>query len=104
MILVYILSSSKVEAEEIAIDLLEKKLVYSINIISDVQSMRWENGKIVKVERHLVLAKTKALLYSDVEKEIKRVQTTGSVISFSMPLTQMSQDLFDNIQLSTLPN
>jgi len=102
MILTYIISNSKGEAENIANDLLEKKLVYSVNLFEDVSSMRWEKSKIVKLKRTIVLAKTKSLLYNEIEKEVKRVQTTGTAIVFSMPITQMSQDLFDNIQHFTL--
>ncbi|MCG8702331.1 MAG: divalent-cation tolerance protein CutA [Bacteroidales bacterium] len=102
MILAYIISNSREEAENIAIDLLEKKYVYSVNIIPDTPSMRWEDDKIVKLKRTIVLAKTKALLYREIEDEVKRVQTTGTAIVFSMPISQMSQDLFDNIQQNTL--
>ena len=102
MVLAYIISNSKEEAEDIAVDLLEKKLVYSVNIIQDTPSMRWEEDKIIKLKRTIVLAKTKSLLYKQIEDEVKRVQTTGSAIVFSMPITQMSQDLFDNIQQVTL--
>ena len=102
MILAYIISNSKEEAEDIAVDLLKKKLVYSVNLIQDTPSMRWENDKIIKLKRTIVLAKTKSLLYKQIEDEVKRVQTTGSAIVFSMPITQMSQDLFDNIQQVTL--
>jgi uncharacterized protein involved in tolerance to divalent cations len=102
MILTYIISSSKKEAEEIAIDLLEKKLVYSVNIIPEIPSMRWEKDEIISIQRTIVLAKTKALLYQLIEEEVKRVQTTGTAILFSMPITQMSQDLFDHIQENTL--
>lgn len=102
MILAYIISNSKDEAETIALDLLEKKLVYSLNLLPDVTSMQWENGKIAKLSRTIVLAKTKALLYKEVEDEVKRVQTSGTAIVFSMPISQMSQDLFDSIQNNTL--
>jgi len=102
MILTDIISSSKKEAEEIAIDLLEKKLVYSVNIIPEIPSMRWEKDEIISIQRTIVLAKTKALLYQLIEEEVKRVQTTGTAILFSMPITQMSQDLFDHIQENTL--
>lgn len=101
MILAYIISNSKEEAENIAVDLLEKKLVYSLNIIEDVASMRWEENKVIKLKRTIVLAKTKSLLYKQIEDEVKRVQTTGSAIVFSMPVMQMSDDLFDNIQQVT---
>ena len=102
MILAYIISNSKEEAENIAVDLLEKRLVYSVNMIEDAASMRWENEKVIKQKRTIVLAKTKALLYKQIEDEVKRVQTTGSAIVFSMPISQMSQDLFNNIQEVTL--
>lgn len=102
MILAYIISNSSDEAEQIATTLLEEKLVFSVNIIPGIKSMRTENGKIVTFQRTIVLAKTKALLYVEIEKEVKRLQTTGTAIVFSMPITQMSQDLFDNIQKSTL--
>ncbi|MGD2035103.1 MAG: divalent cation tolerance protein CutA, partial [Bacteroidales bacterium] len=85
-----------------AVDLLEKRLVFSVNIIQDVASMRWENNKIVKLERTIVLAKTKSLLYKQIEDEVKRVQTTGTTIVFSIPVMQMTQDLFDNIQDVTI--
>jgi uncharacterized protein involved in tolerance to divalent cations len=102
MILAYIISNSAEEAENIATDLIEKKLVFSVNIIPDIKSMRRDGDKIVKLKRTIVLAKTKSLLYKEIEAEVKRVQTTGTAIVFSMPLTQLSQDLFDSIQLNTL--
>ena len=93
MILAYILTNSAIEAEDIAIDLLQKKLVYSINIISNVKSMRQEDNEIIKIDWTILLAKTKALFFTELEEEVQRVQTTGTAIVFSMPLTQMSQDL-----------
>jgi uncharacterized protein involved in tolerance to divalent cations len=102
MILAYIISNNREEAENIAIDLLQKNFVYSVNIFPDMPSMRWENNKIIKFNRTIVLAKTKALLYNKIEDEVKRVQTTGTAIVFSMPISQMSEDLFDNIQANTL--
>jgi len=101
MILAYIISNSAEEAEQIAIDLLEKELVYSLNIIPNVTSMKRTNGKIVRLVRTIVLAKTKATLYREIEDEVKRVQTTGTAIVFSMPLAQLSQNLFDEIQKYT---
>ncbi len=102
MILAYIISNSAEEAERLSVDLLKKKLVYSVNIIPDIKSMRSDGSKIITLKRTIILVKTKALLYRDIEAEIKRVQTTESAIIFSMPITQMSRELFDNIQNNTL--
>ena len=102
MILAYIISNSADEAEEIAIDLIEKKLVYSVNIIPDIYSMKREGDKVMKLKRTIVLCKTKSLLYRQIEEEVERVQTSDSTIIFSMPMTQVSQNLFDQIQANTL--
>jgi uncharacterized protein involved in tolerance to divalent cations len=102
MILAYIISNSAEEAENIALDLLEKKLVYSVNIIPNIKSMRREGDSIVKLQRTIVLAKTKGLLFKMVQTEIERVQTTGTTIAFSMPLTQVSESLYESIQANTL--
>jgi len=101
MILAYIISSSAEEAEQIAMTLLEKKLVYSVNIIPSIRSFRREDDQIVKQERTIVLAKTKAILYQQIEDEVEQVQQTGTAIVFSMPFVQMSRKLFDLIQANT---
>lgn len=101
MILAYIISNSAEEAEQIAIDLLEKNFVYSVNIIPDIKSYRKEGEKIIKQHRTIVLAKAKSDLYQKIEDEVLRIQTTGTAIVFSMPMTQMSKNLFDNIRENT---
>lgn len=88
MIFAYIISNSAKEAEQIATDLIEKRLVYSVNIIPEIKSMKRVEDKIVKLNRTIVLAKTKSLLYQELENEVKRVQTTGTAIVFSIPITQ----------------
>jgi uncharacterized protein involved in tolerance to divalent cations len=101
MILAYIISNSAEEAEQIAIDLLEKNLVYSVNIIPDIKSYRKEGERIIKRQRTIVLAKAKSDLYQKIEDEVLRIQTTGTAIVFSMPMTQMSKNLFNNIRENT---
>jgi uncharacterized protein involved in tolerance to divalent cations len=102
MILAYIISNSKDEAEMLALDLLEEQLVYSVNLLPDIISMRWANGEIKKLNRTIVLAKTKSLLYKKIEDEVNLKQTSGTAIVFTMPITQTTQELFDDIQKYTL--
>lgn len=102
MILAYIISNSAEEAETIALHLLEKRLVDSVNLLFDIKSYRRVDDKIIELKRSIILGKTKADLYKKIEDEVKRVQVTGTAIVFSMPITQISQDLFDSIQKNTL--
>lgn len=83
-------------------NLLEKKLVYSVNIIPSIRSFRRDGDRIVKQERTIVLAKTKSILYQQIEDEVDTLQQTGTAIVFSMPFVQMSKMLFDQIQSNTL--
>ena len=102
MILVYIISNDADEAEQIALNLLKKKLVYGVNIIPSVRSYRREKDEVVKHERTIVLAKTKAILYQQIEDEVDQLQESETAIVFSMPFVQMSRKLFDNIKENTL--
>ena len=102
MILVYIISNRAEEAEQIALNLLEKKLVYGINIIPSIRSYHRDKDQVLKHERTIVLAKTKSILYQQIEDEVERLQNTDTTIVFSMPFAQMSKKLFDNIRLNTL--
>lgn len=101
MILTYIISNSADEAENIAMILLKKKLVYSVNIIPSTRSFRRQEDKIIRQERTIVLAKTKSVLYQQIEDEVEKLQQSGTVIVFSMPFVQMSKKLFENIQGNT---
>jgi uncharacterized protein involved in tolerance to divalent cations len=102
MILAYIISNSTDEAEKIAMNLMEKKLVYGVNVIPSIRSFQRDGDRIVKQERTIVLAKTKAILYQQIEDEVENLQQTGTAIVFSMPFAQMSKKLFENIQSNTL--
>jgi uncharacterized protein involved in tolerance to divalent cations len=102
MILAYIITNSTEEAEKIAMNLMEKKLVYGVNIIPSIRSFRRDGDQIVKQERTIVLAKTKAILYQQIEDEVENLQQTGTAIVFSMPFAQMSKKLFESIQTNTL--
>ena len=102
MILAYIISNSEEEAEDLSRKLIEKRLVHSVNLIPGVKSLLRQGDQIVEEQRTLVLAKTKALLFRELEAEIEKFQARSTQTLFSMPLTQMSQTLFDLIQENTL--
>jgi len=102
MILAYIISNSAEEAEQIAITLLEKKLVYGVNIIPSTRSFQRQDDQIVMQDRTIVLAKTKSILYQQIEDEVENLQKTGTAIVFSMPFVQMSRKLFEDIQANTV--
>ena len=72
-ILVMITTSSREEAEKIAIALLEKKLIACANIFGPASSRFWWQGKIDKAEEYVVFMKTEEGLFEEVAKHVKRL-------------------------------
>ena len=64
-------ASSKEEGEKIIQKLLEEHLIVCGNILDSVTSLFWWEGKIDKSKEVLCVLKTKAALFSPVEKRIK---------------------------------
>jgi uncharacterized protein involved in tolerance to divalent cations len=102
MVLIYIVAKNKEEGKKISLELLEKKFAHSINIFPEILSMKQEDGKITEYSQTLVTVKTKALLYPRVEKLVQEIQAIDDPVIFSLPITQLHQDLFDRIQQNTM--
>ena len=56
--IIYFTCENREEAEEIAKNLLQEKLVACVNIIPDVSSLYWWKGKIEKSSEYICFAKT----------------------------------------------
>jgi len=102
MVLIYIVAKDKEEGKKISLELLENKYAHSINIFPEILSLKQENGKITEYSQTLVTVKTKALLYPRVEQLVQKVQKINDPVIFSLPITQLHQDLFDRIQRNTM--
>ncbi len=74
-ILVMITTSSREEAEKIAIALLEKKLIACANIFGPASSRFWWQGKIDEAEEYVVFMKTEERLFEEVAKHVKRLHS-----------------------------
>ena len=69
-IIVFVTTKDKTEAEKIAQALLEEKLIACANVISPVEScFRWL-GKIDTAEECLVILKSRASLFLELEKRV----------------------------------
>ena len=69
-IIVFVTTKDKAEAEKIAQALLEEKLIACANVISPVEScFRWL-GKIDTAEECLVIMKSRASLFLELEKSV----------------------------------
>lgn len=76
---VLVTTSSREEAEKIAEALLQAKLVACCNIVSNVSSLYWWQGKIEKSAEVLMLIKTRQDRFPEISKTVK------SLHSYSVP-------------------
>jgi periplasmic divalent cation tolerance protein len=70
-IIVLATTSSKEEAEKIALTLLNERLIACANIISPVHSLFWWQGKIDEAGEHIVLMKTRKDLFEKLSERVK---------------------------------
>jgi len=103
MVLIYVVTKNRETGVSIAKKLIEKKLAYSINVLPDVTSFRPSNdeSEIIEYTETLILVKTKALLYKKVEEAVHGIKGIEHPIIFSLPITQISEEMFKNIQANT---
>ncbi len=69
--IVYITASSRKEAVTLAKCLVKNRLVACVNILPEVMSWYWWEGKICNEKEFLLIAKTTARLFTELKEEVK---------------------------------
>ncbi|MBP7215964.1 MAG: divalent-cation tolerance protein CutA [Candidatus Omnitrophica bacterium] len=90
-IVVFITASSKKEARAIAKTLLKQKLVACVNIIDQIESLFWWQGKIDQAQEVLLVAKTKKAKFSQVEKAVRACHSYEVPEIIALPIAVGSQ-------------
>ncbi len=78
-ILVLVTASDKKEAMKIAKKLVENKLAACINIVDNIHSIYWWQGKVEESNESLLIIKTR------IDKLEKLIETIKSLHSYSVP-------------------
>ena len=91
-IVVFITASSKKEARKIARGLLEEKLVACVNIIDEVESLFWWQGKIDSAKEALLVSKTKKELFNKLAKKVKSLHSYSVPEIISLPIISGNKD------------
>ena len=80
------------ESRQIGEHLLEKKIVACVNLVKDIESSFWWQGKIDKANESLLMVKTKRSCFDDVVREVKQVHSYDVPEIIALPIVQGSQD------------
>lgn len=75
LVIVLITSPSEEEARSLTAMLVEKHLAACVNIIRDVQSVFWWQGKIDSAHEVLLIAKTRASLLSQLVESVRQAHS-----------------------------
>ncbi|MBF0570435.1 MAG: divalent-cation tolerance protein CutA [Candidatus Omnitrophica bacterium] len=91
-IIILVTAKDKKEANRIARGLLEAKLIVCANIIDDVQSLFWWQGKIDSSKEVLLVLKTKKSLFKRIMAQVKSLHSYQTPEIIALPIANGSED------------
>ncbi len=94
-VMVYVTTSNKMEAEKIAKTLLNERLIACANIIGPVASHFHWNGKIDYQEEYVMIMKSRADLFRDLEERVRALHSYEVPEVVAVPIVDSSKEYFD---------
>ena len=94
-IVVFITAATGEEAQQISRTLLERKKAACINIIPEVNSRFWWEGKLDAEKESLLIVKTKASLLPEIIDLVKGVHSNVVPEIIALPIIGGNQDYLD---------
>lgn len=86
----YLTCPNTVEAEEIAMSLLKKRLVVCVKQMP-LSSNYWLNGKIEQTTEVLLIMESAMNLFDEIEKEVTRLHSYDTAVLEAVPITKVSK-------------
>ena len=93
--IVFMTASSREEAEKIANSLVEKRLAACVQIISEIKSVYWWEGKICDEKEVFFTAKTTAGLFPELASEVKALHSYEVPEIVFVPIQDGQKDYMD---------
>lgn len=93
--------SSKQEADRIAASILKKRLAACGNIVGGIRSRFWWKGRIDSANEVLLILKTRAANFKEIEKEIKRIHSYEVPEIIALPIVAGSKEYLGWIKKET---
>lgn len=100
-IVVFMTSANADEARRIANALVERQLAACVQILPEIESVyRWK-GEVQRDREILILAKTTAAQFDDLEKAVREIHSYDTPEIVAVPMSQVSEPyrawLVDNV-------
>jgi periplasmic divalent cation tolerance protein len=99
-IVVFITTKNIREANKIAAKLVEGKLIACANVIKDVKSIFWWQGKVDKADEVLLVLKSKKSCFPKIVKTVKKLHSYEVPEIIALPIVDGNKDYLDWIKKS----
>ena len=99
--LVYITTKDKDEARRIGKELVKTRLAACVNIIDNMNSMYWWEGKIQDDQEVILIAKTRQSLVKKLIKKVKSIHSYSTPCIVSLPILDGNSDYLDWLKKET---
>ena len=100
--LVYITTKDKDEARRIGKELVKTRLAACVNIIDNMNSMYWWEGKIQDDQEVILIAKTRQSLVKKLIKKVKSIHSYSTPCIVSLPILDGNSDYLDWLEKETI--
>lgn len=98
---VFVTAGSYGEGRKIAACILKKKLAACVNIVKDIESFYWWQGRIEHSKESLLIIKTRKQLQRKLFTEVKKLHSYKVPEMIALPITGGSRDYLEWIKKST---
>lgn len=98
---VYITTKNKEEAQRIGRNLVDERLVASVNIFGNITSMYWWDGSVQEASETVLIAKTRHKLVDAVIERIKSLHSYECPCVVSWPIDQANPQYLQWIDAET---
>lgn len=99
-VVIFITCANRDEADRIANELVERKLVACVNIVTQVKSVFWWQGKIDSAEEVLLIAKSKKSLMPKIIRQVKSLHSYEVPEVIALSIISGNKDYIDWIDES----
>ncbi len=97
-IIIFITASSSEEAQNIATALVEEKLVACVNIIPQIRSIYWWEGKVCQDDEVMLISKTKQSLFTPLMDLVKALHSYEVPEIIAFPISEGSPEYLSWIE------
>lgn len=91
-VIVFVTTKDLREAKKISQALLKEKLAACVNVVPEIRSLYWWQGKIEKSREVLMIIKTKKPLVSKIIKKVKKLHSYKVPEIIALPIISGNKD------------